>query len=58
MSEIFGRVALLRCTEMSKFKSQILKTASQNKTHTEDWSVGSHSRDNGHVTKLLSLKTL
>ena len=22
----------------------------QNENHTEDWALGSHSRDNGHVT--------
>ena len=29
----------------------------QNENHTEDWALGSHPRDNGHVTHL-SLKSL
>ena len=44
-----AKVAFPRYTESVKFKSQSRETASKRK-HTEDWALGSHPRDNGHVT--------
>ena len=38
-----------RYTESVKFKSKSRETV-QNENHTEDWALGSHPRDNGHVT--------
>ena len=36
-------------TEMVNFRPQSLKAASK-QNHTEDWALGCHPRDNGHVT--------
>ena len=49
--KFFRKVALLRYTEILYlnlgFKAGIQL---QNKNHTEDWALGCHPRDNGHVT--------
>ena len=48
--KIWAKVALPRYTESVKFRSQSRETASKRKPYTEDWALGSHPRDNGHVT--------
>ena len=40
-----AKVAFPRYTESLKAEIQL-----QNENHTEDWALGSHPRDNGHVT--------
>ena len=47
--KFYRKVAFLIYTEMVKFRSQSRETASK-RNHTEDWALGSHPRDNGHVT--------
>ena len=47
--KICAKVAFPRYTESAKFKSQSRETASK-RNHSEDWALGSHPRDNGHVT--------
>ena len=37
------------CRKVALLRSQSLNSAS-NKNHTEDWALGCHSCDNGHVT--------
>ena len=48
--KIGAKVAFPRYTESVKFRSQSRETASKKENHTEDWALGSHHRDNGHVT--------
>ena len=47
---VYRKVAFLMYTEMVNFRPQSWKAASRNKNHTEDWELGCHPRDNGHVT--------
>ena len=47
--KICAKVVFPRYTESVKFKSQTEKQL-QNENHTEDWALGSHPRDNGHMT--------
>ena len=47
--KICAKVAFPRYTESVKFRSQAEKQL-QNENSTEDWALGSHPRDNGHVT--------
>ena len=44
-------VALPTNMETVNFRSQRWKAA-QTKSHTDDWALGSHPRDNGHVNSL------
>ena len=46
--KFFRKVALLRYTERLKFRCQSFNSASKQK-RTEDWALGCHPRDNGHV---------
>ena len=51
--KICAKVAFPRYTESVKFRSQIRNRNQkqlQNENRTEDWTLGSHPRDNGHVT--------
>ena len=43
-------VAFPRYTESVKNLGFKAEKQLQNKNHTEDWALGSHPRDNGHVT--------
>ena len=47
--KICAKVAFPRYTESVKFRSQSREQL-QNENRTEDWALGSHPRDNGHVT--------
>ena len=49
--KICAKVAFPRYTESVKFKSQSRETASKRKPYRGlGWALGSHPRDNGHVT--------
>ena len=54
--KIGAKVAFPRYTESVKFRSQSRETGLNrfniilHENHTEDWALGSHPRDNGHVT--------
>ena len=43
--KFYRKVAFLMYTEIFKAKKQL-----RNQNHTEDWALGCHPRDNGHVT--------
>ena len=45
----YAKVPFLRYTESVKFSLKAEKQL-QNENDTEDWALGSHPRDNGHVT--------
>ena len=47
--KICAKVAFPSYTESVKFRSQSREKL-QNENNTEDWALGSHPRDNGHVT--------
>ena len=47
--KVYRKVAILMYMEMSNFRPQAEKQL-QNQNHTEDWALGFHPRDNGHVT--------
>ena len=47
--KICAKVAFHRYTESVKLGLKAEKQL-QNENHTEDWALGSHPRDNGHVT--------
>ena len=47
--KICTKVAFPRYTESVKFRSKAEKQL-QKENYTEDWALGSHPRDNGHVT--------
>ena len=47
-AKICAKVAFPRYTESVKFSKA--EKQLQNENHTEDWALGSHPRDNGHVT--------
>ena len=47
--QFYRKVAFLMCSEGSILGLKAGKKL-RNKNHTEDWELGCHPRDNGHVT--------
>ena len=48
--KISGKVAFPSYMESVKFSGLKAEKQLQNENRTEDWALGSHPRDNGHVT--------
>ena len=48
-TNFYRKVAFLMYTGMVKFRLKAGKPL-KNENHTEDWALGSHPHDNGHVT--------